>query len=290
MKLGYEEEVQKTLRYALLRFKKANKITTTITPHGRVYDFPNFAVDSLPWFIHSLKISKFPYYDHKEFLNKEIEKFFEKVINQQTGLVKPEETFSSIKDFAVRKSSCYDNCLVALLAQDLKQMKNLKNPFLKYDYPSLIARHFWNGQYFYDDLTQSPYVAGDANLFPFLFGLIGDEEKLKMVLGQIQKAGLDFPFPLKYTASREGINFISQEIFFRNYESNTIWTHLGPLFIKLIQTVDKEKAAEYKQKYTEWIEKNKNYLEVFTPEGLPFKTPFYHCDSGMLWAANYLML
>lgn len=290
LKLGYEKEVQQTLRYALHRFKKANQITTTLTPGGKPYDFPNYAVDSLPWLIHSLRISKFPYYDHKDFLNKEIQKFFEKVINTQTGLVKPEESFSSIKDFAVRKSSCYDNCLVALLAKDLKSMKGLINLFKDFDYPSLIKRHFWQGNYFYDDLSHQKYVAGDANLFPFLLGIIKNEEMLTLALHQIQKAGLDQPFPLKHTASREGIKFIPQEILFRNYESHSLWTHMGLLFVRLTEQIDKEKAKEYKQKYTEWIEKHGNYLEVFTLAGQPFRTPFYHCDSGMLWAANYLML
>ena len=95
MQLKYENEVRKTIRYALNRFKKHNKITIIITPGGKPYDFPTMAVDTLPWFIHSMKISKFPYYDHKDFLNKEIRKFFNKVIDKKTGLVKNKH-FSAI--------------------------------------------------------------------------------------------------------------------------------------------------------------------------------------------------
>lgn len=287
--LHYQKEAHQSLRYALNHFKEQSKITTTITPGGKPFNFPTYAVDSLPWLIHSIKVSKFPYYSFKEFLNREIHKFYTTVINPHTGLVKPDLHFSSIKDFAVRKSSCYDNCMAALLAKDLKGMK-LENPFEKFSYPELIKRHFWNGEYFYDDLSQQKYLAGDANLFPFVLGIINDKEMLESALKKVHEAGLDEPFPLKYTAGREHINFIWQETFLRNYESNALWMHMGPLYVKLLQQVDKERAKGYQEKYRELIEKHHNFLEVFDANEKPFHTPFYNCDSGMLWAANYLTL
>ncbi len=290
LKLKYEKEVRSTLRYALNRFKKHRQITTTITPGGKPYDFPTFAVDSLPWFIHSIKVSNFEYYEHKQFLNWQIKKFFEKVVDEKTGLVKKNEHFSSIKDFALRKSSCYDNCMVAMLAQDLASMKKLDNPFRKYDYSKLIKDHFWNGEYFYDDLTKKDYVAGDANLFPFLVGVVKDEKMLRSVINRIQQNELDQPFPLKYTDSRDKIKFVWQEMFFLDYESDAVWTHMGPLWIKLVQQVDKKLADEYRQKYKEMIEKHHGFLEVFSAESKPYSSPFYYCDRAMLWAANWLSL
>ena len=286
--LGYEQEVQKTLRYATNRFSQANKITTTLTKSGKTYDFPTYSVDSLPNLIHSMKLAKFNYYDYKDFLNKEIRKFYDKVIDKRTGLVKNEH-FSSMKDYTIRKSSCYDNCMVALLAKDLKGMK-LVNPFKKYNYVKLIKDNFWNGEYFFDDLTKKDYVAGDANLFPYIMGIITDKEMMKKSVEAISSAELDEPFPLKYTQSRDKINFIGEEFFLKDYESNAIWMHMGCLYVKFLQHIDKKKAAEMKKKYTELIEKHHNFLEVFTRDGKPFKTPFYYCDSGMLWAANYLTL
>ena len=262
IKLKYVKEVHQTLRYAINRFKQNNGVTTTITPRGKPYNFPTDAVDSLPWLIHSIKISKFPYYTHKRFLNKEIRKFFDSFIEEQTGLVKPNYHFSSMKDFAVRKSSCYDNCMVAMLAKDLKGMK-LLNPFQKYDYKSLILRHFWSGEYFYDDLSQLEYVAGDANLFPFILGIIDDKKKLEKSVNNVKESQLDQPFPLKYTKSREGIKFIWQELLMKDYESNSIWTHMGPLYIKLVKQVDKELAKKYKKEYEKQIEQHQGFLEVF---------------------------
>jgi hypothetical protein len=289
LKLKYTDEVHQSLRYALNRYKRYRKVTTTITPRGRAYDFPLEAVDSLPWLIHSIKMSKFSYHSHKAFLNRKINRFFKLFIDQHTGLVKPDLHVSSMKDFSVRRSSCYDNCMVAMLARDLGSMK-LDNPFIKFDYSSMIKKHFWSGEFFYDDLAKKNYVAGDANIFPYVLGIISDDQMLKSSIKSIMDAGLDKPFPLKYTASRDKIKFVPEEILMRNYESNSIWMHMGPLYVKLVQQVDQELAKEYKQKYTELIEKHKNYLEVFFPNEKPFRSPFFYCDSGMLWAANYLTL
>ena len=123
-----------------------------------------------------------------------------------------------------------------------------------------------------------------------MFGIITDKEMLQSALQQLHAAQLDEPFPLKYTSERKHVSFIAEEIFLLNYESNAIWMHMGPLYVKLLKHVDKERAKHYKHKYTELIEKHQNFLEVFNPDGTPFRTPFYYCDSGMLWAANYVTL
>ncbi len=288
LKLGYEKEVHHSLRYAMNRFKENRKITTSITIKGKPFNFPLEAVDSLPWLIHAIKKSKFPYYSYKDFLNREINKYFKKMIDPDYGLVRTKH-FSSMKDHSIRKSSCYDNCMVGLLAKNLKGMK-LYNPFKKYDYPALIKQYFWNGNYFYDDLEKHEYVAGDANIFPFVCGLISDKEMMAKAIQSIQEAELDSPFPLKYTSSRDNVNFVWQEKFAKDYESNSIWMHMGPLYVKLVKQIDSQKATELKMKYRSHIEKHSNFLEVFSHTGKPYKNSFYHSDSGMLWAANYLTL
>ena len=166
----------------------------------------------------------------------------------------------------------------------------LINPFKKYGYPQLIKEHFWNGEFFNDDLSEHQYVAGDANIFPFVCGLITDKEMMQKAIKSIQNEGLDDPFPLKYTSSRENVNFVWHEFLAKDYESNSIWMHMGPLYVKLLQQVDNELAVKNKIKYKNLIEKHGNYLEVFNKEGKPYKNSFYHSDSGMLWAANYLTL
>ena len=289
MKLGYQKEVQQTLRYALNRYKKYHTITTTISPRGRPFDVFQPAIDSLPWLIHSIKMSRFPYGAFKPFLNQQIKLFFTKFIDPKTGLVKADAEASSIKDFAVRKSSCYSNCMVALLAKRLSETR-FYNPFSKYDYPTIIKQHFWNGRYFYDDLDKKSYVAGDANIFPFALGIIGDKEMITSAIQQVHESKLDLPFPLKYTSSREGVKFTWQELFFKDYESNAIWTHMGLLYIKLVSHLDKVKAEGYQEEYKILIEKCKGFPEVLTSRGKPYQSLVYYSDMSMLWACNYLTL
>ncbi len=293
LQLGYKNKVHQTLRYALNRFQKYGKVTTTITPGGKAFDIPNPGIDSLPYLIHSIKISNFPYLSYKKFLNWQIRKFFEEIIDPLTGLVRPEKHFSSMKDLSVRKSSCYDNVMVAMLAKDLKEMKKLKSPFGKYDYQDLIKKHFWEGNFFYDDLTKKDYVSGDANVFPFALGIIQDKEMLKSALGKIKETGLDVPMPLKYTKKEANVKFILEEFLVRGYELDSIWTHMGPFYIQLMKKINPELAKKYKQDYKQMIETYGNYLEVLSDKDgkiKPFRTPFYFCDRGMLWAANYLTL
>lgn len=290
IKLGYTKQVHKTLRYALNRFKQYNQITTTITPSGKPFNFPTLAIDSLAWLIHAIRISKFPYYSYKKFLNTQISSTLKKVLDQTTGLIKPNVHLSSIKDLAIRKSSLYDNCMLAMLKMDLAHLKHLSNPLKKYNYSDLIKRHFWQGSFFYDDLSKQDHVAGDANLFPFVLGIIADPKMIKAAIHSIEHNHLDTPLPLKYTSSREHINWVWHELFLRNYESHAIWLHLSPLYIKLLEQHDENKAKHLKAKLTQLIELHRTYPEVLTKDGKLYSSPFYVCDRGMLWAANYLTL
>jgi len=290
LKLGHKERVEQTVLYALDVFSENGKITTTITPKGRPFNFPTFAVDSLPWLMHSITLIKNraliePFVP---FLEKEIRLFYKKIIDKKTGLVKPKH-FSSIKDYAIRKSSCYDNCMVASLSQSLDRL-NLINPFKRFDYEKLIKKHFWNGNYFFDDLKKWSYIAADANIFPFYFDIIKDKRMLKSALEVVHHASLDLPLPVKYTPKNAPVKFIWSELFMHHYELDTTWTHMGPLYISLLKTVNPALAKKHIKAYTTMIESYKNYPEALTPRGKPFTSQLYHCDQGMLWAANYLTL
>ncbi|MEM2916642.1 MAG: hypothetical protein QXT19_04785 [Candidatus Woesearchaeota archaeon] len=58
LKLGYKEEVLKTLAYVLERFERAGSIATTISPSGRPFNFLCFAPDSLPFLVRSLNVAR----------------------------------------------------------------------------------------------------------------------------------------------------------------------------------------------------------------------------------------
>jgi len=289
IKLGHQKKVKQTLLYALNHFQNHGQVTTTITPQGKPFDVYTYAVDSWPSLINCLRLLNDLELNNRfrPFLEKETMKFYEKVIEKETGLVKRKD-FSSMKDYSKRKSSCYDNCMVAFLSWNLEQL-GWFNPLKKHDYPKLIKAQFWNGRYFYDDLDKRNYVAGDANIFPFILGVFNDKEMIKSAVKQIQSAKLDQPFPLKYTNHHPG-HFIFWEFLVPNYEKNTLWQHMAPLYIKLVQATNLDLFEKYYSDLTKLIEKYQNYLELFNPDGTIFKSHFYHSAQGMLWAANYLTL
>jgi hypothetical protein len=290
IKLGYQEEVKKTLEYALKIYSEQG-LKTTITPKGEAVDIFTYAPDSLAFLIRSLRVlgDKELIERYKDFLVEEINKFYEFVIEKETGLIRSDKYFSSIKDEAKRRSSCYDNIMAAVLSNELNKLK-LHNPLKKYDYKKIIRHMFWNGEYFVDDLKgNKEIIAGDANVFPFWTEVFDDKEMLKLCIEKIQSSGLDKPFPLKYTKDiPKNFNFISW--FVPNYEGNCIWMHIGLMYIKIVREIDSEKAKEYINEYTKLIEKYGNFLEVFNSDGTPFRSRFYYADEGMLWCSNYLTL
>ena len=295
IEFGHKDRVLLTLDYALERFARNRQVTTTITPKGVPYDFPCFASDSLPFIIHSLKAASAGNLlkKYQPFLLNEIQKYAETVIDPETGMVRADRHFSSIKDYARRRSSTYDNCMAAMLSKDLDEI-NFYNPLHDYDIIGAMKRELWNGEYFYDDMHKHKIAAGDANTFPYWCGLFPGTAGQRMFtssLAAMKKAGLDRPFPLRYSSERGAHHqFIPSEIFVRDYETHSVWMHLGLCFLDMVKQHDKESFRKYLHQYTTVIERYHNFLEVFTPEGKPFRLPLYLCDEGMLWAAKYLNL
>jgi len=291
LNLGYRDKVIKTLDYALNIYQKNNKITTTIDPRGRTIDIYRYSPDSLAFLMRSLRLAKAKNLikKYKTFLNKEINKYFNIVFDKNTGLVKKNKFFSSMKDHAVRNSSCYNNIMVAVLSNELNLL-NLKNPFKKYNLKKTIKDNFWTGTYFLDDLSGSRHVAGDANIYPFWTGIFTEKDMLKSAISKIIEKNLDNPLPLKYSEKRTGKFTLWEKIFVPNYEGSVIWVHMAPLYLELLKKVNKNRYNLLINRYKQIIEKHKNYLEVFNPDKSPYKTLFYHADEGMLWAANFLDL
>ncbi|MBD3248493.1 hypothetical protein GF336_00425 [Candidatus Woesearchaeota archaeon] len=292
LKLGYKEEVIKSLEYALKIYAENDRVATTITFQGKVLDVFSYAPDSLAFLIRSLRVSgaKDIVDRYTPFLTKETERCFDICFDKNDGLVREDVNFSSMKDEAKRKSSCYDNVMVAMLSEELDKLK-LHNPFKEYDIKKRIKEEFWNGEYFYDDLKKKEMITGDSNVFPFWTGIFQDNNMLKKCVNAIQKDGLDMPFPLKYSRDRSKESKMNAVAFFAgDYEHDCIWMHMGPLYIKSVRKIDAEKAKEYKLKYKEIIEKHRNFLEVFDKDGKPYRNLFYYTDESMLWAANYLTL
>lgn len=291
MSLGYEDKVYATLKYSLSVFSRQKKITTSLTPGGRAFDFPYPAIDSLPLLIHSIREA-----DAKDLLDNnhglfanEIKKYFEDYFDRNICLARKDVYFSSMKDYAKRHSSTYDNCMLAMLRNDLEKL-GFYNPFYEYDIKGTIKENLWNGRYFYDDLSKEEAVTGDSNVFPFWTGVFTSSNILKSSFEAIKKARLDRPFPLKYSSGDGKARFIFLERLARGYEGSSVWPHLGLCFLDVIRDFRKTEFKKYLGQYTKIIEENRNFLEVFDEHGKPFTRALYYSDEGMLWASKYLHL
>ena len=291
LELGYRDKVLKTLEYALSKYSK-KRLTTTITPSGKCLDVFDYAPDSLAYLLRSLRIAKAKKLVNKYrlFLNKETRRFLWTVVDKDTGLVREDRHFSSMKDSSLKRGSCYDNVMLAVVSREL-DMLGLANPFRKWKYyAARILKNFWNGKYFFDDVNKENSVYGDNVAVPFWLDIIKDKGMLKKSIESARKAGLDKPFPLKYSSKKLRRMNILTRFFAGGYQDRTVWMNIGPMFAQIMKKVDKKLAASYKKKYKEVIEKNSNFLEVYDEKGNPYRTLFYYSDEGMIWAANYLTL
>lgn len=288
--LGYKQEVHRTLQYALSCYSRHDKITTQITPQDIPVDSFAFSCDSLAFLLRSLRIAKANdlVEVYKPFLEQKAFEYKSRVLDRKTGLVRQGIYFSSMKDGFRRNSSCYDNCCVASVSDELTNL-GLKNPFRKHDKAVMT---YWNKSYFYDDISKDKYVAGDANSFPFYFGVVKDKDVLKKAVKSIRGEGLDDPLPLRYSKDKRGGKRIwINRVLVPNYEGNTIWAHLGMAYICVIAKYDKEMLSKYLDSYKKhMIDRYRNFLEVLNSDLTPYSSAFYYCDENMVWASIYLWL
>jgi hypothetical protein len=290
--LGYKKQVHKTLEYALNKFQQHGRITTTISPEGVCFDFPSYGADSLPFIIHALKVSGADHLIKKycSFLQQEIKFYYQNMFDKNTNLVRRDRHFSSMKDYAKRSSDCYSNCMLFMLADELKLL-NIKSPFPVDKIRKAILKNFWNGSFFHDDLEKTETVTGDANTFPFWCGVTGSKDIFKRCLSEMRKAKLDEPFPLKYTTKSNMIHkMYFLEFFAGNYERDSVWMHLGLCFLDIVKSFDKKQFELYMRQYADLIRRHRNFLEVYDRKDNPFHNLFYYSDESMLWVCKWLWL
>ncbi|MBN2134248.1 MAG: hypothetical protein JW737_00810 [Acidobacteria bacterium] len=294
VRLGYKEQVINTLDYALGVYKQFGSIESTIDPGGKPFTYPEkYSPDALAFIIRSIHRSRPNNLldKYKNLLNWEIEKYYETVVDKDTGLVRRDADFGSMKDYSVRISSCYDNVMTGILADMLKRIRVLYNPFKKHNYTNLIIDNFWTGDYFLDDLSGDKTICGDSNVMPFWGRVVLDKKMIRKMIETVRSEGLDRPFPLKFTAKRlRSKKMIREEFFAGDYQRDAIWPHIGMMYIDVVRQVDDYLARFYMNQYQEIIMRYRNFLEVYTSSGKPFQNLWFYTDESMLWAANYLYL
>ena len=289
IELGRAKEVLSTYQYALPIFRKHRRVATAITPSGKPFDFPGYAPDSLLFLLRGLSLTKDKALlrEYSEFLSSQIKYFYEHAIEKETGMIRRDTTFSSIRDHAVRHSSCYDNVAAAMISNYADEL-HLENPLSQYNYKKILRNNFWNGSAFTDSLDNDE-VTGDANTFPFFFRLFS-RKMFRSALDSIKQESLDSPLPLRYS-SQKRMKRIALSFIAPGYESDKVWVHLGFAFMKAVYYYNSWKSLEsYIYKYSSLVQKERNLLEVFNKNLSPYMSVLYKADESLVWAAALLNL
>ncbi|MFH1408502.1 MAG: hypothetical protein ABIH34_01210 [Nanoarchaeota archaeon] len=281
--LGHRDRIRKTLHYALDHFKNAGRITTTITPGGKPFNFPTYAPDSVAFLLHSIKQCNDPSLleTYRPFLQQEIDHYAKTVLVE--GKLRKDKTFSSMMDHSKKTASCYDWCVVGMVAQRCKE--------LGFSFPSLAIKEVLQKEYqtekgYIDDLSPGAPITADANIFPYWCGLDKDGKK---GVEAIRKLGLDKPLPVRYSNEHTQMNVF--DLFAPGYESpKVIWLHLGMAYLQVVAKARPSLLKDYVTKIRQFILEHHNFLEVMRSQDKPFETLFYAADESMLWAANALAL
>lgn len=290
VKLGYRSQVIQTLDYALAKFQQNKRITTTISPDGVCFDFPYYAADSLPFIIRTIRVAQATDLQekYKDFLKSEVQYYFDNVFDKERSMVRRDKFFSEMQDFAKRPSSCYANCMLSMLADDVLYL-GMDNPFIEYKIKDSVMGAFWNGSFFYEDSSGGNIVSGDANTFPFWCGVTDSPDAYKKVIISLEQAGLTKPFPLKYDADRNVKHQMHfTDLFAGDYERDSVWIHLGLCFLDVVRKFDPQRFENYLDQYTSLIEKHQNFLEVYDRDGNPLHNFFYYADESMSWVSKWL--
>lgn len=280
--LGYESEVRKTLEYSLKVYMKKGRVTSQIQPNSKAVITFGIATDTLPLYLHTFLITKNYDLIDKSFFEKQI-KNFEKEIIAEDNFVRQDKYLGWMRDHYNTKSSCYSNSMLLMLKNDLDKLKIKHNIKLTKD---KFMKEFWNGKYFFHDRRKENRIEGSANTYPFWCGIVKDKKIHKLAMSAIKNEGLDSPWPLKYENKR----VVKDELWYLrnimpNYEGDAIWMHLGICYLDICLKSDLKK---YLNKYEKLIIKHKNFLEVYTSEGKPYKNLIYCTDEGMSWVAGWL--
>lgn len=297
LQLGYHKKCESTLKYALYHYKKQNKVTTTIDHTQKCVDFFAPGPDSLAFLLYSIRLTNPKLAQdkrYKTFLESQIrlakKRFWDE---KQNRITKGYHT--TAKDHYRRNGSCYDVCMMGMIAKEARTLK-LQAPNFP-NFKQILIDTYWDKQSggFFDDLTKQTHSA-DAQIFPFYCGLLGFKSKLdkqyfKKAQAQITRQRLDRPFPIKYTTFRnKSKELFWPSLFAPNYQGTAVWIHIGMCYMEVLANFDIKRTRFHVNQYHRLIKEHRNFLEVYDKKGKPYKTLFYKSDESMLWVSVYLAL
>ncbi len=296
VRLGHRERVLRSWEWALERFERARRVTTTIFARRFPRDVYDYGCDTLPLLLHGLIASGAERLidTHRALISREVLRYAEQVFDPETGLVRTKGYFSAPRDCMTGQSTVFSNAMLAFLAKTLEGLPSLPNPFSGLDIGKTVRARFWTGEYFRDALDND-LPSGDANVWPFHLGIFGpdDLEMKRRAFATLDARGFCDPIPLRYFERRLPERELPVPRWFTpNYQGDTSWTQNGPIYLRLLREVDEWAFLRLRKDCAAFIERDRNYLEVYQPDGRPYRgrAGLYACDEGMIWASMFLDL
>jgi hypothetical protein len=297
-RLGLRDRVVASWDWGLQRFERAGRITTTIFYERFPRDVYAYACDSLPMTLFALRAAGAEHliHRHRDLFRREIERFRTIVFDPDLGLARTTGYFSGPRDCMTGRSTVFANTMIALLHRMLDGESLLPSPFAGVDMAEQLRRQYWIGSYFRDSLCRD-LPSGDANVWPFFFGIFAgaaDEQAMRRrAFAMLEERGFTRPVPLRYFERRLPDSELTvPRMFTPNYQGDPSWTQMGAIYLGELAKVDREQMVAHRTRMAEFIERDRNYLELYTTEGKPYvgRARIYYCDQGMIWAALFLDL
>jgi len=291
-RLGERERVIDSWAFGLQKF--AGKITTTIFNRRFARDVYAYGSDSLPLLLWGLRQAGADHLvgEHRDLLAAEIQRYHRLVLDPELGLARTDGYFSGPRDCMTGRSTVFANTMLALLARLLEDEPRLPNPFRGYDFEQAMIAQHWTGDFFRDALCRD-LPSGDANVWPFFFGLYPDPGMRQRALDTLEDRGLTRPIPLAYFERRLADSELPvPRVFTPNYQGDACWTQLGPAYLHVLRDIDRPRMESHRAEMAKLITRDGNYLELYTKNGRPYRgrALSYHADEGMIWAAMFLDL
>jgi hypothetical protein len=293
-RLGMRDRVVRAWEWGLARFERAGRITTTIFARRFPRDVYAYAVDSLPMLLFALEAAGAEHLiaRHRALLSREVERYHATVFDPELGLVRPDGYFSGPRDCMTGRSTVFANTMLALLGRLLDRLSGLPRPLAGHDVTETMRHQLWTGEAFRDSLCRT-FPSGDANIWPFFFGLFDDREMWRRAFAVLEAGGFTSPVPLRYFPRRlPDAELPVPRLFTPNYQGDPSWTQLGPVYMHLLREIDRAKMEQHRAAMAALIERDQNYLEIYTTDGRPYRGRafLYPADEGMIWAAMFLDL
>jgi hypothetical protein len=273
--LGHGARVTQSWTWALERFERAGRVTTTIFAGRFARDARAYACDTLPLLLHALRAAGAEElaHRHRVLLAGEIRRFHDVVFDPELGLARPDGYVAGPSDEVTGRSTVFANTMVALAARVLDDLPTLPNPFRGRDLVSALWQHHWMGDHFRDSLCRD-VPSGDANVWPFFFDVVTDRQMQRRALHTLEERGFTRPVPL------------------RHFEGDSSRMQLGVAYLRVLACVDRPLMEWHRANVAALIERDGNALELYAADGRPHRgrALLAQADAGMLWASMFLDL